>query len=501
MGGACGSMMEACGCGGDNAGATTRGDGFGVARLCPDGHPMVKAQRAMFNCDACRETFWMGEDCYVCNNAAHRFDGCDKCTKQQRGCPKGHILVAVRMRTAWACDSCKKPNKTIGSLAMCCRTCHWFCGVPGMCDCLFNANAGSAAPAATPQPIAAANNNNNSNNPLAGGGAGTAPAKPPPKTDAQIQGMITAIQQIPPTPALQKPPSPTDMKALFIGINYPASSAELSGCVNDVFVMMKLVQELGFTLKSGDNTRVLVDDRSFKGRTGHPTRKEILEGLKWLVAGATPSSTLFWHYSGHGAQERDKTGDELDGINETIVPCDYESAGMILDDDIFGLLKTLPAGCRLTVIADCCHSATLIDLANTWRWSGEQAKFTLPPRNRDFTFTSKKALDATVIALSGCQDEQTSADVSNVATFGHDFGKDSPGKAGGALTNAVAAIIHERNGAKGDGKVSISFMELLYRVQQNLKTRRYTQVPQLTCSKRFDMNLEFTLFGDLTKAA
>lgn len=38
--------------------------------------------------------------------------------------------------------------------------------------------------------------------------------------------------------------------------------------------------------------------------------------------------------AGHGSQCPDETGDEDDGLNETIFPCDYRKHGIILDDEL-----------------------------------------------------------------------------------------------------------------------------------------------------------------------
>ena len=49
--------------------------------------------------------------------------------------------------------------------------------------------------------------------------------------------------------------------------------------------------------------------------------------MHWLVSGAQPNDSLFFHYSGHGSQTYDSDGDEVDGNDETICPVDYDSAG------------------------------------------------------------------------------------------------------------------------------------------------------------------------------
>merc|ERR1712188_64209 len=46
------------------------------------------------------------------------------------------------------------------------------------------------------------------------------------------------------------------------------------------------------------------------------------------------------------------------------IPCDYQSAGQITDDQLFEMLvKPLPKGVTMTVIMDCCHSGTGMDLS------------------------------------------------------------------------------------------------------------------------------------------
>lgn len=39
--------------------------------------------------------------------------------------------------------------------------------------------------------------------------------------------------------------------------------------------------------------------------------------------------------SGHGAFVKDRSGDEEDGKDETLIPTDYRTAGQIKDDEIF----------------------------------------------------------------------------------------------------------------------------------------------------------------------
>ena len=82
----------------------------------------------------------------------------------------------------------------------------------------------------------------------------------------------------------------------------------------------------------------------------------LLASMAWLVDGAVPGCSLFFHYSGHGGQVADKDGDEEDGFDETILPCDYSTAGQLTDDKLFSIMiQPLPAGARFTSVMDCCR--------------------------------------------------------------------------------------------------------------------------------------------------
>lgn len=152
-------------------------------------------------------------------------------------------------------------------------------------------------------------------------------------------------------------------RALLIGINYFGTSAELKGCINDVNNVKKLItSKFGFKSDPA-NMRILTDDSDDASK--RPTKANIVNGMKWLVQGAKSGDSLFIHYSGHGATQKDvrPDTDEADEQDETLVPVDYQSQGMIVDDDIFDMLVApLPKGVRLTAVMDCCHSGSVFDL-------------------------------------------------------------------------------------------------------------------------------------------
>lgn len=122
-------------------------------------------------------------------------------------------------------------------------------------------------------------------------------------------------------------------KALFIGINYFGQKGELRGCLNDVKNIMEFLEE-NYAL---DEKMVLTDDQT-DDPLCMPTRDNILRGFNWLREGAKAGDSLILHYSGHGGSVKDTDGDEEDGMDETLCPVDYASAGMIVDDEVHAVL-------------------------------------------------------------------------------------------------------------------------------------------------------------------
>jgi hypothetical protein len=138
-------------------------------------------------------------------------------------------------------------------------------------------------------------------------------------------------------------------RALLVGINeYPDPKDRLEGCLNDVFLMSSLLQEMGFR---PDDIRIVLDDRA--------TTKGILERLDWLVDGTRAGDERFFFYSGHGAQiPTYGVGEVVDGIDECLVPCDFDWSPehAVTDDRFFEFYTQLPYDARFLAVLDCCHS-------------------------------------------------------------------------------------------------------------------------------------------------
>ena len=83
-------------------------------------------------------------------------------------------------------------------------------------------------------------------------------------------------------------------RALLIGINYLREArAQLKGCINDVHTVNSFLRSKGF-----QNIHILTDDQNDPSH--QPTKENILREIRWLVGGASPGDSLFFHFSGHG---------------------------------------------------------------------------------------------------------------------------------------------------------------------------------------------------------
>ncbi|KAJ3044110.1 Ca(2+)-dependent cysteine protease [Rhizophlyctis rosea] len=302
-------------------------------------------------------------------------------------------------------------------------------------------------------------------------------------------------------------------KALFIGINYFGQQSELRGCINDVWNVHRwLTKNYPY---APQEILVLTDDQ--KDPTRIPTRQNITNAMRWLVAGAAPGDAFFLHFSGHGSQQRDADGDEEDGTDETIVPVDYKTAGQITDDEMNAILvRPLPQGSRLTAIFDCCHSGSMMDLPYTYSITGQQeivvrdnAKellqsgmkigMALLTKNKLGALMEAKNLaqnlmqggaggsekarrktemmkgsQALVVQFSGCRDDQTSAD----ASIG--------GNATGAMSWALLTALEQNN-------YHMTYTQVL-RDTRNLLQGKYKQIPQMSTGFQFDVhNTQFSV--------
>jgi len=334
---------------------------------------------------------------------------------------------------------------------------------------------------------------------------------PPPQPQPVVNYNYHQGQQYYPAPAAG-PQMPPVKRALLVGINYTGTQSKLNGCVNDVrFLHHLLSSKFGFV--QTDFYVLTDDDPHIPGvRRAQPTRRNIIEGMRWLVGGVKPGDSLFFQFSGHGSQVKDMSGDEADGYDETILPIDFKTAGQIVDDEMHMIMvKPLPAGARLHAIIDACHSGTGLDLPyvmdvdqydpqaySQYGYNRGQegnrgigtmlmagmilGSMSRPPPHKQNKYQKKYTTGPVcagdVFLISGCDDHQTSADTNAM----------SGGTATGACTYALCEAIE--HGIQSDWH-NYTYGQLLKTMRDKLKQAKYTQRPQLSCSRPIQTTEKF----------
>lgn len=235
--------------------------------------------------------------------------------------------------------------------------------------------------------------------------------------------------------------------ALAIGLNsvspahYGGWSGPLTACEFDATDMAEIAKSQGFT------SQVLL--------TKSATRQAVIDALTALAGTLKAGDTLILSYSGHGGSTPDQNGDEADAKDETW--CLYD--GQLLDDELAALWPKFKEGVEICVYSDSCHSGTVTKyaqyLAALDAFPGAASDFTsltslrksltsgkkaepqpvetmlfraMPDAVAQATFTQNRAfyegletglakeceskthITASVLLISGCQDNQLSAD-------------------------------------------------------------------------------------------
>ncbi|XP_020671843.2 metacaspase-9 [Dendrobium catenatum] len=310
--------------------------------------------------------------------------------------------------------------------------------------------------------------------------------------------------------------------ATLVGCNYAGTRNELRGCINDVEAMRDLlIDRFGF---DASNIVILTDE---PGAQLLPTGANIRQALRRMIDQANSGDIVFFHYSGHGTlipSVNPHNGRRHRRRDEAIVPCDFN---LLTDVDFRELVNQLPKDATFTMISDSCHSGGLI----------QNEKEQIGPSNSTFPTSSKHILahqrpkyipfdsvlhhlssisgltspnvsdhltnlfgsnaspmfvPGTVlhrsytddedaddddkdggILLSGCQTDETSADMSPDEVEG------TEGKAYGAFSNAIQMMMREEG---EDDEEMISYKEVVLKVRELLKKQGFEQHPCLYCS-------------------
>lgn len=136
--------------------------------------------------------------------------------------------------------------------------------------------------------------------------------------------------------------------SLHLGLNavdpraYGGWSGELNACENDARDMAALALERGFK-----PTTLL---------TRKATRAALLKSLRSASDTLRKGDIFLLTYSGHGGQVPDTSGDEGDDKQDETW-CLYD--GQLIDDELYFELSRFVTGVRVLVLSDSCHSGTV----------------------------------------------------------------------------------------------------------------------------------------------
>lgn len=200
--------------------------------------------------------------------------------------------------------------------------------------------------------------------------------------------------------------------SLHIGINlvdpahYDGWDGALAACEFDANDMQAIATKQGF-----QTTKLL---------TAQATAANVMAAIDNAAKTLKSGDLFLITYSGHGGQVPDTNNDEKDRKDETWVLFDRQ----LVDDELYQLWGKFKAGVRILTLSDSCHSGSVTrELPAAL---GGPRQRLLPPAVALRTYKANKQaydaiqkaagpaelakLRASVLLISGCQDNQTSAD-------------------------------------------------------------------------------------------
>ncbi|WP_152223979.1 alkaline phosphatase family protein [Pseudomonas sp. SCB32] len=305
-------------------------------------------------------------------------------------------------------------------------------------------------------------------------------------------------------------------RALVVGINdYPNPDMRLHGCINDTYLISRMLQESGY---DAADIRLLHDARA--------TRANFEERLEWLVEGTRSGDERLIFYSGHGARvPASNDSREADRMDETLVLYDFDwndTASHFTDKLFRQFYSHLPfatdgRGARLSVIFDCCYASGMTRGTGRVRgitapsdirhralmWdetSGEwdERPYAQGDGNRDFTQSTTEGtrLLQRQRRTQGTAIELRPDDTRHLLRQGRLYGHNGPYlplllfaarenqkaseyEAGTASYGAFTySLVEQLRGARNAGS-TLSFEDLVARVGNTLAARSPGQTPEL----------------------
>ncbi|KAG9087489.1 Ca(2+)-dependent cysteine protease [Ceratobasidium sp. UAMH 11750] len=287
----------------------------------------------------------------------------------------------------------------------------------------------------------------------------------------------------------QEPDQPGRRRALLIAIQYEGqcwstsgTTMHLGGPYEDAQDIRNLLIEQGYDPQDIQ----LMTDKPGTEQHNIPTRDNIKMALQRLVAEAKRNDRFFLFFAGHGTQVDDEDGDEEDGKDEGIIPCDwatsfdYKDDGIIIDDYLRDTcVDPLPEGSQLIGVFDSCHAGTILDLPEQYpereHLPADSDRLSL----RVFETNGSQLrvygkVGARVICFAACTDPQNA------------YGKKIGQQLRGRFTRAFAQNVRKLCSG-GDGKRNPAVQELYDSIAEQLNDEKNdlkgkVQTPLLTTS-------------------
>ena len=242
---------------------------------------------------------------------------------------------------------------------------------------------------------------------------------------------------------------------LVMATNYSGTTAALGGCLQDGWDWQDALDRRGHEVTS------LLGPRASRGA--------MVAALTEGVGRARYGDRLVVTWSGHGSWVPDADGDEPDGRDECILPDDFQTAGVITDDDLHSVFRARRFGARILFLSDSCYSGSV---QRAFGGSGAGRPRFLPPM---YFLTGTQLVRAYQAETSPpSKPRQTAALLSACADTEVAYDAQFDGRPNGAMTRAALDALGD------EGSATLAGWHR--NIRRRLPSAAHPQTPQLGAS-------------------